>query len=180
MNDEYRSFADLRKDHHLSQAELAEKVGVSQSTISRIEKGDLEPDLRVLSKIARELGITVKDMISKETVAEILGQQGQESFYAFCPNPFCDLNKLDKKNGSPRVSWSSGNRYASWQFNEINYCAHCGTDLVKECPSCGRQFEEPNTRFCVTCGIQITDRPTEEEWEKIRAILNEGEDDIPF
>jgi len=175
MIDEIKSISDIRKSQNLSQAELAEKVGVSQSTISRFEKGDLELSLQVLAKIARTLDVTVREIVSQETFYEFLGQQDQETFYAFCPNPFCDLNKLDNKDGTPHVYWKSGSKCAAWQFDEINYCSHCGTDLVKECSSCGRKFEERNTRFCVTCGNQITNRPTDKEWEEIRTLLKQRE-----
>lgn len=43
----------LREDRGLSQAELAEKVGVSRGSISFYENGDRVPDIEVLSKIQK-------------------------------------------------------------------------------------------------------------------------------
>lgn len=41
-------FATIRKDLGLSQAELAEKLGVNQATVSRFENGKLIPDKRTI------------------------------------------------------------------------------------------------------------------------------------
>lgn len=46
----------------LSQAEVAEKVGVAQRTISRIERGQQMPSTIVKYKVARALRTTVDDL----------------------------------------------------------------------------------------------------------------------
>lgn len=43
----------LRAEHNLSQADLAEKVGVSRQTINAIETGKYDPSLLLAIKIAR-------------------------------------------------------------------------------------------------------------------------------
>ena len=43
-------------EKYMTQKELAEKSGVSQSTINRIEKGECMPTLNVLSDLAKGLG----------------------------------------------------------------------------------------------------------------------------
>lgn len=45
----------IRKDHHLTQEELAEKVGVSRAYMGYIEQGRNTPSLEVLEKIAKHL-----------------------------------------------------------------------------------------------------------------------------
>lgn len=50
--------AILRKKRGLSQAKLAELVGVEQPTIQRWEKGKREPDLDNLKSLANALGVT--------------------------------------------------------------------------------------------------------------------------
>lgn len=46
---------DLRQENGMTQAELAEKLGTKQSSIARLENGNLNrlPNLEFLSKIAR-------------------------------------------------------------------------------------------------------------------------------
>lgn len=48
---------DRRKELGLSQRQLAEKVGVPQSTISRIESKLVSPQLSTLTDIFRVLGL---------------------------------------------------------------------------------------------------------------------------
>jgi len=48
--------ASLRVRRGLSQAELAETVGASERTISRIEGGSKNPSLNLLQKVADALG----------------------------------------------------------------------------------------------------------------------------
>ncbi len=45
-----------RNEQHLTQSELAERTGIRQSNISRIEKGQALPSITTLSKIAHGLG----------------------------------------------------------------------------------------------------------------------------
>jgi transcriptional regulator with XRE-family HTH domain len=46
----------LRSEAKLSQAELAEKIGTTQSAIARMESGKILPKLDSLSKIAKACG----------------------------------------------------------------------------------------------------------------------------
>ncbi len=45
-----------RNEQHLTQSDLAERTGIRQSNISRIEKGQALPSISTLSKIAHGLG----------------------------------------------------------------------------------------------------------------------------
>ena len=45
----------LREDRDLTQAELAERCGIHQSDISRIERGSISPTTRTLPRIAEAL-----------------------------------------------------------------------------------------------------------------------------
>lgn len=46
----------------ISQAELAEKVGVSRQTISAIEKGDYNPTINLCIAICKALGKTLDEL----------------------------------------------------------------------------------------------------------------------
>ena len=52
-----RRIRELRKQKRLSQTELAEKAGVALMTVSRLERGEHDPHVRTLSRIARSLGV---------------------------------------------------------------------------------------------------------------------------
>ena len=42
----------LRQEHHMSQQELANELGISRSAVGMYEQGKREPDFEVLDKIA--------------------------------------------------------------------------------------------------------------------------------
>jgi transcriptional regulator with XRE-family HTH domain len=55
---------EQRHKQHLTQAELAQKVGVNQSYIALLEKGDKEnPSLVVLKRIAKALNVPVTTLL---------------------------------------------------------------------------------------------------------------------
>ncbi len=51
---------DLRNNHGLTQAQLAERCGMSQADISRIERGSTSPTARTLQRIADALEADVR------------------------------------------------------------------------------------------------------------------------
>ena len=56
---------ELRTRAGLSLRQLAERSGVDFSTIHRIEKGDESPRFATLEKLAKALGVSVRDLIEK-------------------------------------------------------------------------------------------------------------------
>ena len=51
---------DARKSAHLTQAELAKRIGADKGYISRIERGLTVPTVATLYKIAAAMGMTVE------------------------------------------------------------------------------------------------------------------------
>ncbi|MGA2531286.1 MAG: helix-turn-helix transcriptional regulator [Acidimicrobiales bacterium] len=51
---------ELREKHNLTQMELAEKTGLPQAQISRIERGVVSPTSATLGKIAEALGADLR------------------------------------------------------------------------------------------------------------------------
>jgi HTH-type transcriptional regulator / antitoxin HipB len=49
----------LRIDRGLSQSELAERMGLPQAVVSRLEAGGVEPRLKTLDRVAHALGVEV-------------------------------------------------------------------------------------------------------------------------
>jgi len=62
---------ELRQRKLLSQRELAQKAGVSETTIVKLEMGATKPQPRTLRKIAEALGIGAEDM------ADLMAQAGK-------------------------------------------------------------------------------------------------------
>jgi predicted transcriptional regulator len=58
-----RHIQKMRQAAGVTQEELAEHIGVSTPYIGRMETGTITPNLKLLQKIARALGVKVKDLI---------------------------------------------------------------------------------------------------------------------
>lgn len=59
----------LREGRRLTQAELAEKIGVSAKTVSKWETGKGLPDISLLQPLAGALGVSVIELMNGEPVA---------------------------------------------------------------------------------------------------------------
>jgi putative transcriptional regulator len=54
----------LRANHDLTQAALAERVGVSRKTINTVENGIFVPSTTLALRLARALGCAVEEIFS--------------------------------------------------------------------------------------------------------------------
>ena len=57
-----------REERNLTQAELAEKIGVSSKTVSKWETGKGLPDISLLQPLAQALGISVIELMNGEHI----------------------------------------------------------------------------------------------------------------
>ncbi|MBZ2198579.1 helix-turn-helix transcriptional regulator [Occultella gossypii] len=60
------SLTERRAERGWSQAELAERLGVSRQTIISIEKGRFDPSLPLAFRLAREFGTSIEDLFDPE------------------------------------------------------------------------------------------------------------------
>ena len=63
----HNNLVQLRKLHHLSQEELAEKVGVSRQTLSKWETGESIPDIVRCKQLADVFSVTLDDLVKFES-----------------------------------------------------------------------------------------------------------------
>ena len=61
---------EKRKEKKLSQLELAEKLGVSNRTISKWENGNSMPDYSIINDLCEELDISINELLSGEKLNE--------------------------------------------------------------------------------------------------------------
>lgn len=62
--------AKKRKEQNLTQEQLAEKLGVSNKTVSKWECGNCMPDYSVMESLCKELGITISQLLDGKEQAE--------------------------------------------------------------------------------------------------------------
>lgn len=63
----HSNLVQLRKLHHLSQEDLAEKVGVSRQTLSKWETGESIPDIVRCKQLAEVFSVTLDDLVKYES-----------------------------------------------------------------------------------------------------------------
>lgn len=166
-----------RKFLGMSQGDLAQQVGISQSHISRLEAGKRLRTLRPCTIVAlgRALNMTgyklVKGTLVESMVMDASG--APEDGVAFCPNPFCSTNTIQKIAGSVRIVWTSQRRLLPAAWRQCRFCAFCGEPLVKDCRACGWPIRSAGDRYCRRCQEPVNERPTEKEWQAMRR------DDLP-
>ena len=77
---------ELREKNNVTQLQLADKLGVSDKTISKWETGKGYPDITLLDPIANALSVSVAELISGNTVynSNISANMLRSQFYV-CP-----------------------------------------------------------------------------------------------
>lgn len=77
---------ELREKNHMTQAELAEQLSVSDKTISKWETGKGYPDVSLLEPIAKAFGISITELISGNAVnnVNVSANMLRSKFYV-CP-----------------------------------------------------------------------------------------------
>lgn len=88
-----------RKELNLTQAQLAEKLGVSNKTVSKWENGKCMPDYGIIQPLCAELGISVSELMDGE-------EQPQDSIRAYDDSQILDLIKRTQALESQRTTLS--------------------------------------------------------------------------
>ncbi len=65
------NLAELRRAQGLTQAELAEKINYSDKSVSKWERGDGLPDLKVLTQLAALYGVSLDTFVTENAAHEI-------------------------------------------------------------------------------------------------------------
>ena len=76
----------LREARNLTQAELADKIGVSSKTVSKWETAKGLPDITLLQPLASALGVSVIELMNGQPIANqnVSGNMLRSKFYV-CP-----------------------------------------------------------------------------------------------
>jgi len=61
---------ELREDHGLTRLEMAQRLSVNKSTITRYELGDMKPTIDMLLKIREIFGVTIDWITGADTNGE--------------------------------------------------------------------------------------------------------------
>ena len=65
-----RFLSELRKNHNFTQAELGEKLGVTNKTISRWETGTYMPPVEMLEELSNMYGLSINEIMSGKKLSD--------------------------------------------------------------------------------------------------------------
>jgi len=139
-----------------TQKALAEKAGVSQSTVSNLLRGKRLSDA-VTVKLAKAVGLP----------AEEIGGPAGPSF-AYCGSPDCP---------SVCLATVGGKLYAAPEFRRITKstaedCPYCDSLLYQECPNCCSPISA-KALFCPKCKEPYVPVPDDLEGLRPRDLIRE-------
>ena len=111
--------AKKRKEKNLTQIQFAEKLGVSDRSVSNWENGKNMPDMSLFPIISKELNITINDLMSGEIVEKKEYQQKFEENIIYTIDNRCDRNEnrsrigkhITSREGNVRGKESRASRY---------------------------------------------------------------------
>ena len=63
-----RAMIEARTSQHLTQKQLAEKTGIAQAEISRLENGTRNPSIKLLQRLADGMGMVLDVQFKPKTV----------------------------------------------------------------------------------------------------------------
>ena len=85
----------LRKQHHITQAQLAEKLNVTQTSVSQWESGRNFPDIKTARKLADYFGASLDQILAPHSKSK----DGKDSHmpYIYADSPYhqgINVNKI--------------------------------------------------------------------------------------
>ena len=114
---------ELRKQKGLTQKELAEKIGVSDKTISKWECGNSIPDISYLEALCNSLDISVNELLSGERLSqESYSEKAEENIMALMKE-----NEINKKGNLTRIIF--GSIFAIMPFGIAMLCSGGGMSM---------------------------------------------------
>lgn len=94
--------ARCRKEKKLTQAQLAEKLNITDRAVSKWETGKSMPDSSIMLELCEILGITVNELLSGEEQADMVTDSDQ--LHYFCMDHIFSRYHIGKKRYSRKFT----------------------------------------------------------------------------
>ena len=88
---------DLRKEHDLSQEQLAERFNVSSRSVSRWENGNTMPDISIMIELADYYDIDIRDLLRGERKSDKMEENLKETLVMVADYTEADKAKILNK-----------------------------------------------------------------------------------
>lgn len=70
--------AKCRKRNHMTQSQLAEKIGITNQAVSKWETGKSMPDASIMLELSGLLGVTVNELLSGKELSDLEERKANE------------------------------------------------------------------------------------------------------
>ena len=84
----HEKLQELRKKRGLTQEELAERLYVSRTAVSKWESGRGYPSIDSLKEISKYFSVSIDDLLSGETLIDIAEKENQSNMQSMCRRLF--------------------------------------------------------------------------------------------
>lgn len=100
----------LRKEHNLSQEDLAQKLNISRQAVSKWERAEASPDTDKLIDLAELYGVSIDELLtgSKETVQDEKTENENKDSEQTTGHPNNETESAEPKDGKDKVSFKNG------------------------------------------------------------------------
>ncbi|MDR1772536.1 MAG: helix-turn-helix domain-containing protein [Hungatella sp.] len=131
----------LRQEHNMTQKELADKMNLSDKTISKWERGLGLPDISLIPELSRLLGIDTMNLLSGDmTPNNLAGGNMKNTKYFVCPTcqniTLCtgdaEVSCCGKKLAAQILKKAEGNERLTVQELEDDWYITSGHPMNKE------------------------------------------------
>ncbi|MDR0924054.1 MAG: helix-turn-helix domain-containing protein [Hungatella sp.] len=131
----------LRQEHNMTQKELADKMNLSDKTISKWERGLGLPDISLIPELSRLLGIDTMNLLSGNmTPNNLAGGNMKNTKYFVCPTcqniTLCtgdaEVSCCGKKLSAQTLKKAEGNESLTVQVLEDDWYITSGHPMDKE------------------------------------------------
>ena len=133
--------SSCRKEQGMTQAALAEKLGISDRAVSKWETGKSMPDSGIMLELCELLGINVNELLSGERImTEVYDKRAEENLLEM-------RRQIEEKNRQllrteyliviPYECQKCHDRHVP-TFWQTNLAPHIGRTRYMKCPACGR------------------------------------------
>ena len=150
---------------HLTQKEVAARIGSTQPAVSDFENGKLGSlGNEKIEKFAELVGVKMPDthgQVSEDGPTKITGQ-----VLAFCPCPDCPEGVPISLNGKEVIRPVTARIDGGMR---MSFCKSCGTALESGCRECLTELM-PDAAFCTGCGlalVKVAPLPAEVDLEEM-------------
>ncbi|BCI61306.1 zinc ribbon domain-containing protein [Solibaculum mannosilyticum] len=124
----------LRKQHNLTQDEMAHRLLVTRQAVSRWETGETIPSVDTLKLISREFNISVNTLLG--TPSQLICQS-------------CGMPMEDDSLISREANGDMNEQYCKWCYADGDFLSHCTMEeMVEQCiPHMGWEDERQARQY---------------------------------